>query len=149
MKTIAEKLTIVRTAKAAAGWTDDALRHLIHGTGGSPRRAKRLLNSDPALATMLAEQYRIAVEEGHAHVSAVKLCAEQYRAVFPSATEAPEGGEGDDESDVDAEEAEATAQAIAAVEAAAPVRRRRVKVKPLAEAAAALAALADAQPALL
>lgn len=139
MKTIDQKLTIVRTVAAAAEISADDLRALIHGCGGSPRRAKRVLRQDPALAKLLAEQYRTAIEAGEHHVHAVKACSEQFRAMFGIAAESADA-ESADADEADAEEADATAEAIT------PVRTRR-RTKPVAEAAAALAALA--QPALL
>lgn len=103
MQTIATKLAAVR--KHAAGWNDHDLRCLIHGVGGSPRRARRVLKADAALAKMLAEQYATAIESGTHHVHAVKACNESFLAMFaPSTetdTEAAEGGEGEDESEAE------------------------------------------------
>jgi hypothetical protein len=131
MQTIEAKLAKVLPAAHAAGFTEAEARHLIHATGGSPRRAKRILRNDPAMARAMATAFREGLEAGVPFASLLQ----QARAAWPSLTEpteAPEGGEGDDAAEPEA--------AAPAPEPAAPVRRRRRSTPPAA-AAAALAAL--------
>lgn len=77
MQTITAKLARVISA-APAGWTKDDCRHLIHGTGGSPRRARRLLKTNPMLAATLRDAYIAAIDNGKAHTQAVLACSEMY-----------------------------------------------------------------------
>jgi hypothetical protein len=136
MQTIQQKLAKVLPTARAAGFTEDEARHLIHATGGSPRRAKRLMRTDPDTARAMAQAFREGLEAGEPFASLLQ----QARAAWPSLTEpteAPEGGEGDDAAEP---EAAAPAPAAPAPEPAAPVRRRR-RSPPPAAAAAALAAL--------
>lgn len=81
---IASKLAKVRRA-APAGWTDDQLRHLIHGTGGSPRRAIRLLKADTEIAAAFRDQYAAEIDANVHHVTAVRNAAARYLAMFPPA----------------------------------------------------------------
>ncbi|CAB4158742.1 hypothetical protein UFOVP707_22 [uncultured Caudovirales phage] len=92
MQTIADKTARIIRAAKAAGLTADQARHLIHATGGSPRRARRILRQDPALATMLADTFKAAVTEGTPFVTAVRQANAAYLASMP-ATEGADGGE--------------------------------------------------------
>lgn len=76
MQTITTKLSAVRPF--AADWSDNDIRALIHGTGGSPRRAKRLLKSDPQGALKLAKAFAKDIKAGTAFVTAVKAAAERF-----------------------------------------------------------------------
>lgn len=96
MQTIATKLAAVKSIAAAEGWADNELRALIHGCGGSPRRAKRILRADQAVAKVLSESYANAIAEGMHHVHAVAACNQQFAEMFPRAAEpsdeeAPQG----------------------------------------------------------
>lgn len=103
MKTIEQKLASIKSTAAAVGFDLDLARHLIHATGGSPRRARRLLRSDIALATSLATGFRDAVTSGTPFRSALATAQAEWATLFPT-PEAPEGGEGEEEA---AEEATA------------------------------------------
>lgn len=109
MQTITTKLAAVKSCAAAAGWADNELRSLIHGVGGSPRRAKRVLKANPTLAKSLADAYAAAIKAGTPHITAVKAAAQQFAKLVPS-TEAPEGGEGGDDDAADAAPAPAKAK---------------------------------------
>jgi hypothetical protein len=132
MQLIATKLSAVRPA--AEGWTDNELRSLIHGCGGSPRRAKRALRSELeveglSLAGFLQSQFDADIAAGTHFIHATRNANQRWAALFPS-TEAPEGGEGEDDADPEG------AEVVAELPAAEPApKRRRVKAKPLAEAA--------------
>lgn len=83
MKTIATKIAALRPF--AAGIADDALRHIIHGVGGSPRRAKRLLRSDPNSALGLGEDYVADITAGVPHVTAVRNGAMRFESLAAQA----------------------------------------------------------------
>lgn len=149
MQTIEAKLAKIAAALTAAGLTRDQGRHLIHGTGGSPRRAKRAIRM--GIAPMLIEAYDAALNETGAHAKAVIACNAMWNDLVPRAAgtesdddtpEAPEGGEGEDSA-----EAAATAATAAIVKAAttppAPRRTRR-SAKPEAKSADELKALLPA-----
>lgn len=87
MQTIAHKLTVVSKSPAAAGWSENELRALIHGTGGSPRRAKRLLKADPEQAKTLADAFAADIAAGTAFVNAVKAAAERFAAIAAEESE--------------------------------------------------------------
>lgn len=148
MQTIATKLTAVRSIPAAQGWSDNELRSLIHGTGGSPRRAKRLLRADPALAKLLAEQYAAAIESGTHHIHAVKACAEQFAEMFGRPAPSDDDTDGDDTEAGEAGEGDADEQPAAEPVAAAPAKTVK-RVRKAKADAAALKALADEPQAAL
>lgn len=103
MQTIATKLAAVKSSPAAAGWSDNELRSLIHGCGGSPRRAKRMLRNSPDVAKMLAEGYAAAIAEGTHHIHAVKACNSMFLALMGATGTAPAADE-TDETDEEADE---------------------------------------------
>src|SRR5690242_16068550 len=74
MQDIATKIARVRPVAKAAGLTADQMRHLIHGTGGSPRRAKRAIKA--GIAEQLIETYQAALEDEGSHAGAVIKCNE-------------------------------------------------------------------------
>jgi hypothetical protein len=74
MQTIADKSLAIRAVAHAAGIKGDAIRHLIHGCGGSPRRAKRAIKA--GVAELLAETYKAALDSGLSHTQAVIRCNE-------------------------------------------------------------------------
>jgi hypothetical protein len=85
MQTIATKLTAVRPF--AAGFTDNELRSLIHGTGGSPRRAKRLLKTSLVAAKELATKFADDIREGTPFVTAVQAANARYAEIIGAGTE--------------------------------------------------------------
>jgi hypothetical protein len=93
MKTIEQKLASIKTAAAAAGVSLDQARHLIHAVGGSPRRARRLLQTDIGLATLLAGQFKVAIDSGTPYRTLLAEGQARWNKLFPT----PEGGEGEDE----------------------------------------------------
>lgn len=138
MKTIAVKLSAVKSAAAATGWESNDLRALIHGCGGSPKRAIRLLKHSPGVARMLAEAYAAALAEGMHHVHAVKACNEMFLSIVPKTAttpEAPEGGEGEAE----AEPVELIAEQAELPLAPAKPAKGKAKGKSLADLAALIA----------
>lgn len=153
MQTIAIKLSAVRSIAAAAGRADNELRSLIHGCGGSPRRAKRMLRSSPEVAKMLAEAYAAALLEGTHHVHAVKACNAMYLTLVPATkadAEPSDDGEGDpDEHSEEAAAADAWANGDKTITPAAPVRRRRMAAPMTAAKADASALKALLQPELI
>lgn len=76
---IATKLSRISSALKAAGWTEKQGRHLIHGTGGSPRRARRLLKDNIELAVALRDAYAKGIADGVPHSKLMPLCNELYR----------------------------------------------------------------------
>lgn len=135
MQTIDTKLAKIRGA-APEGWTDDALRHLIHGTGGSPRRAKRLLARADGSAELFAGKYRDAVAAGLPHSACVmagnKLWAETYGG--------PVESDGDDD---DSEGGTPDADAVPAAQAAAARTIRRAARQAAAQPARDVGTLRD------
>lgn len=76
---------------APEGWTRDDVRHLIHGVGGSPRRAKRLLKNPGddghAVAIELRDAFAKDATSGVPYVTALKAANERYAAKFGAAAE--------------------------------------------------------------
>ncbi len=104
MKTIATKVAAIAAAATAAGIPAKLHNHLIHATGGSPRRAKRLLKADPAKAIAMAKAFQAAVESGVPFRTALANAQAAWQMPH-GATEAPEGGEGEHEDEPAAEPA--------------------------------------------
>ncbi|MBI5270678.1 MAG: hypothetical protein HY856_13485 [Burkholderiales bacterium] len=73
---------VARVRPAARGMNEQDIRHLIHGTGGSPRRAKRAIKL--GIAPMLADAYKAALDDGLAHVQAVARCNELWADLVPA-----------------------------------------------------------------
>ncbi len=119
MQDIATKLIRIAAAAKAAGLTSDQARHLIHGTGGSPRRAKLAIRW--GLHDQLIDAYTATLSDAGSHPTAVAACNRLWAELVPSADEA-----GDAAAEV------AAAQVIAA--ARAPKKAR----KSLAELVAAI-----------
>lgn len=86
MQDIATKLARVRPARPE-GWTDDDLRRLIHGVGGSPRRAACLLRSDVERAAHFRDAYSADIKEGMSHSAAVVKANDRYAEAFDSSNE--------------------------------------------------------------
>lgn len=135
MLTIEAKLAKVLPTAIAAGFTESETRHLIHGTGGSPRRAKRLLKTDIETARAMAQAFREGIEAGIPFRTLLAQAQAAWPALGGSATEAPEGGEGEEEGDPEG------AAVVAELPPAPTKRTRRGKAKPVAAAAAELALL--------
>jgi len=89
MQDIASKFAKVRP-HAPESWSDADVRHLIHGVGGSPRRAKRLLKLDLDTAIELRDAYAKDFESGVHHTKAVIAAAHRYAAAFVNDTESEE-----------------------------------------------------------
>jgi hypothetical protein len=70
MQTLTQKLSRITTKPA--GWTQQDLRHLIHGCGGSPRRANKAIRLD--FAETLRDAYKAALGDGSAHATATQQC---------------------------------------------------------------------------
>lgn len=120
MQDIATKVARVSAVAKAAGLTVDATRHLIHGVGGSPRRAKRAIRY--GVHQQFIDTYTGALHDGDAHVQAVAKCSTLWLATFPSTGAEPS------EDDDDASDAAETAIAKAATPA--PRRTRRMGAMP-------------------
>ena len=126
MQDIATKLSRVATAIKAAGLTHDQARHLIHGTGGSPRRAKRAIRL--GIHDQLIAAYSAALLDGGSHATATAACNKLWAELVPSApaadpddTDTPDGDDAGDDAD----------DAVAAAAAKpAPKRIRRMGVVP-------------------
>lgn len=87
MQTITEKLARVHVID---GYTKADYRHLIHGCGGSPRRANKAAKH--GLADMLRDCYVMALAEGDAHATATRKCNDLWLSLVPKADDA-EGAE--------------------------------------------------------
>ena len=119
MQDITTKLSRVTAVAKAAGLTNDQTRHLIHGTGGSPRRAKRAIRL--GIHDQLIAAYTAALSETGAHATAVIACNRLWAELVPSAPAADEPADTDG---ADADEAGDEADAAVAKAAAKPAPRR-------------------------
>lgn len=135
MQTIDAKLSRIAAVIKAAGLTADQARHLIHGTGGSPRRARRAIRL--GIHMQLIDAYAAALAEGGSHTQAVIRCNALYLELVPSA---PAAGPNDE---TDGDDGAAEEAAAAVTKAAAKPSKRTV-----AAAIASQAGLVpDAKPA--
>lgn len=91
MQTIESKLSRVLPIATAAGLSADQARHLIHGTGGSPRRAKRAIRL--GIHGQLIEAYEAALEETGAHASALSACNGLWADLVPTESEEPDASD--------------------------------------------------------
>lgn len=126
MQDITTKLARIAAVTKAAGLSADQARHLIHGTGGSPRRAKRAILL--GIHTALIDAYGAVLAESGAHATAVVACNKLWADLVPS----PAADADDEAQDAaaahitligDEGHAEAQAQAIQAIKR---VRRQGV-----------------------
>lgn len=127
MQDIATKLSRVAAVAKAAGLTTDQTRHLIHGTGGSPRRAKRAIRL--GIHEQLIDAYTAALAETGAHNTAVIACNKLWADLVPSTP-----------ADADEADEEAGEPAAAAPAAPAAKRSRKPVAQAIAEQAVAVAA---------
>lgn len=72
MKTIAVKFSAARKQIPVTALSDALLKSMIHGVGGSPRRAVRSFKTSPAFALDCAERYDVAIKDGTPHITAVQ-----------------------------------------------------------------------------
>lgn len=82
MQTIESKLAKITSLSRSLGLTDEQARHLIHGTGGSPRRAKRALRL--GIHQQLIDAYTASLEETGAHATAVIACNKLWAELVPA-----------------------------------------------------------------
>jgi len=92
MQDIATKIARVRPVAVAAGLSVDQMRHLIHGTGGSPRRAKRAIKA--GFAEVLADAYEAALQDEGSHAKAVAKCNAMWTDLMPGRPTDDEDSEG-------------------------------------------------------
>lgn len=137
MQTIAAKLS--RLSPAAKALTLQQRRHLIHGCGGSPRRANKALRH--GFAELLADAYAAALEAGAAHVKAVQQCDALWLDLVPRQADA----EPADESGADEADDEASEPAAATAKPRAPrfMGKRPSLMPTAAETAAILASVSQ------
>ena len=83
MQEITTKLAKITAITRSIGLTDDQARHLIHGTGGSPRRAKKAIRL--GIHQQLIDAYSAALEETGAHATAVIACNAMWAELVPAA----------------------------------------------------------------
>lgn len=83
MQEITTKLAKITHLTRPLGLTDDQARHLIHGTGGSPRRAKKAIAL--GIHEQLIDAYTAALEETGAHAKAVIACNAMWAELVPAA----------------------------------------------------------------
>lgn len=100
MQAISHKLSRVMSA-APADWSRDDVRHLIHGVGGSPRRARRLLKADDGLAQALElrDAYIADIGNGVPHTNAVANANGRWQERFVTESDAADAQDGDDDTD--------------------------------------------------
>lgn len=84
MQTIATKLSRVAPI---AGFTKQQTRHLIHGCGGSPRRANKAARL--GLHEVLSSAYAAAINDGLSHTQAVQRCDALWLELVPAADTKP------------------------------------------------------------
>lgn len=126
MQTIESKLARIAAVIAAAGLTSDQGRHLIHGCGGSPRRARRAIRM--GVHQQLLDTYGAALLDAGSHVTATHQCNALSIELLGLQRA---GGTGDEETDDEAlaaglglPAAPVAAPAPAPVKAKAPAARR-------------------------
>lgn len=155
MQTIETKLARIAAVAKAAGLTTDQQRHLIHGTGGSPRRAKRAIRL--GIHEQLIAAYTAALATEGSHAIATNACNKLWAELVPS-TPADENDDADEAAEAPAAQpakakraAKPVAEQIAeqAVAKAASASRSTTKARRQAAAKAAPATTAADLKALL
>lgn len=139
MQEIATKLARIATVAKAAGLTADQQRHLIHGTGGSPRRAKRAIRL--GIHEQLIAAYAAALADEGSHVLATAACNKLWAELVPSA---PVDDEAEDDG---AAEPAAEQIAVAAVAKASSASRKARRAAASATKPASVADLKQLLPA--
>lgn len=139
MQTIETKLAKIAAVAKAAGLTADQQRHLIHGTGGSPRRAKRAIRL--GIHEQLIDAYNAALADNGSHAQATNACNQLWAQLVPSTP--------DDETKAPAAAAAKPVAQQIAEQAVAKASRSTAKARRQAATSAAPAATAASLKALL